>query len=73
MKQFELKLKEFRTQNKLTQEELGKTIHTTKQQFQLYESEQRDIKAIQLKEICKTYNISADYLLGLIDEPKPLK
>ena len=40
MKQFELKLKEFRTQNNLTQEDLGKTIHTTKQQFQLYEKNQ---------------------------------
>ena len=23
--------------------------------------------------ICKHYNVSADYLLGLIDEPRPLK
>ena len=27
----------------------------------------------KLTMICQHYNVSADYLLGLIDEPRPLK
>lgn len=73
MKPFIQQIKEIRTQNKKTQEEIGNVLGITKQQYQLYESGKREIKVNQIITLCEYYNISPEYLLGFTDEQKPLK
>lgn len=73
MKPFIQQIKEIRTQNKKTQEEIGNVLGITKQQYQLYESGKREIKVNQIITLCEYYNISPEYILGFTDEQKPLR
>ncbi len=72
MKPFIQQIKEIRTQNKKTQEEIGNVLGITKQQYQLYESGKREIKVNQIITLCQYYNISPEYILGFTDEQKTL-
>ncbi len=67
------RLKEFRKENKLTQTKLGNILNTTKTVICGYEKGRYLIATPFLYTICKKYNISADYLLGRVDEPKYLE
>ena len=67
-----IKLKEFRKENKLTQEEMLDKTGWDRSTLSKYESGKNTIITDFLYTICKKYNISADYLLGKIDEPKYL-
>ena len=64
------RLKEFRKENNLTQEKLSLLLNVVKGTIGNYESARALIATPFLYEICKKYNISADYLLGKTDEPK---
>ncbi len=66
-------LKEFRKENKLTQEKLAKNLNTVHSVITKYENGTNLISTPFLYTICNKYHISADYLLGKIDEPKYLK
>ena len=67
------RLKEFRKNNKLTQSKLAVILNTTQSVIADYERGRYLIATPFLYTICKKYNISADYLLGKIDNPKYLK
>ncbi len=67
------RLKELRKELDLTQENLAQFLNTTKSVISGYEIGRRLISTSFLYAICKKYNISADYLLGKIDNPKYLK
>ncbi len=66
------RLKEFRKENKLTQTKLSQILNTAFSTISSYERGVNIIATPFLYTICKKYNISADYLLGRIDEPKYL-
>lgn len=61
-----------RTEKK-TQKEIAEVLNTTYQYYSAYERGVRDIPSHHIKTLALYYNISADYLLGLTDEPKALK
>ena len=63
------RLKEFRTNNNLTQRELANFLNTTHSTIYAYEKGKTLILTAFLYQICKTYNISADYLCGRVEEP----
>ena len=67
------KLKEFRKEQKLTQEKLASILNTNKSVICGYEKRRYIIATPFLYTICYKYHISADYLLGKIDKPKYLK
>lgn len=67
------KLKDWRKENKLTQEKLAKVLNTNKSVICNYEKGRYLIATPFLYQICHQYHVSADYLLGRIDEPKYLK
>ena len=67
------RLKEFRKENKLSQEKLASILNVAKGTIGNYESNRGIIATPFLYTICKKYNISAYYLLGKIDSPKYLK
>ena len=67
------RLKEFRKENKLTQSKLATILNTVQPVITNYENGKHLIATPFLYTICKKYHISADYLLGKIDNPKYLK
>lgn len=67
------RLKEFRKENKITQEKLANILNTNKSVICNYEKGRYIISTIYLYIICKEFHISADYLLGKTNEPKYLK
>lgn len=67
------RIKEFRKDNKLTQAKLASILNTTTSTISGYEINRFLIPTSFLLDICKKYNISADYLLGKIDGPKYIK
>lgn len=66
------RLKEFRKNNKLTQSKLASFLNTTFSNISSYERGVNILSTNYLYAICKKYHISADYLLGKIDEPQEL-
>lgn len=64
------RLKEFRKENKLSQEKLAALLNVAKGTIGNYESCRSIIATPFLYTICSKYHISADYLLGKIDKPK---
>ena len=66
------RLKETRKENKVTQVKLAHELNTTQSVIADYERGRYLIATPFLYDICKKYHISADYLLGKIDEPKYL-
>jgi len=65
------RLRDLREDHDEKQEAVAHLLNITRQQYQLYESEKRKLPIELLPILCRHYNISADYLLGLIDEPLP--
>lgn len=61
------RLKEFRKIYKITQSKLAIFLNTTQAVIANYERGRNLIATPFLYEICKKYNVSADYLLGRID------
>ncbi len=66
------RLKEFRKENKLTQTNLAHILNSGRTTIAGYENGTYSIATPFLYTICSKYHISADYLLGKIDEPKYL-
>lgn len=67
------RLYELRTDRDLTQEDIAKILKTTKQTYGKYENGKLSLKIEDLETLCHFYNISADYIIGLINDPKKLK
>ena len=67
------RIRNLRLTNNLTQETFAKEIDIKQPIISKYENKNKIISTKNLYIICKTYNISADYLLGKTDTPKYLK
>jgi len=55
-----------------TQAEVGKLLQKSQQGYNHIEAGRAELKIEDLVRLCRFYNLSADYLIGLTDEPKPL-
>lgn len=60
-----LKLKEFRAMNKLTQDQVSKAIGIDRRQYSRYENGTNELPIRYLYLICINFNVSADYILGI--------
>jgi len=67
------KLKIAREDRDLYQAEVAEAIGSSKAVISNYERDLRDPDTGTLKSLAEFYNLSADYLLGIIDEPYPAK
>ena len=67
------RLRDLREDNDKSQKEIAVALNITTQQYQLYESGKREIPLHHFVTLAKYYNVSLDYLAGLIDTPKKLK
>jgi transcriptional regulator with XRE-family HTH domain len=54
------------------QSEIAAVLGITTQQYQLYESGKREMPMHLFVMLAKHYNVSLDYLAGLIETPKAL-
>ena len=61
------KIRELRKNNGLTQLEFAKKVGISRVTICKYENESLDLSTKSITAICKTFNVSADYLLGLSD------
>ena len=68
------KLKDLRVERKLTLEELSEQTGISKSALRNYEiNDYKDISHRAIYRLAKCYGVSADYLLGLTDDPAPYK
>ena len=65
------RLKFIRKANKVRQEDLADIIGMKKSTISLYETNRTDPSDLTKVEIAKYFNISLDYLMGVIAEPVP--
>ena len=68
-----IRIKEFRKSKHITQKELANILNTVQPVIAKYEKGINTIATSFLYDICRKYNISADYLIGITDNPKILK
>lgn len=61
------RIKEIRTNEKLNQSDFGKSISVSQDTVSLWEKGRSLPNTEFVIAICKKYNVSADYLLGLED------
>jgi len=59
------KIKNLREDNNLTQSALGKALNMTQRKISYIELNRYEPSIQDIVEICKFFNVSADYLLGL--------
>jgi transcriptional regulator with XRE-family HTH domain len=61
------RLKELRTENKKTQQELAKYLNIKQNTYSQYENGQRSLPIESLILLAKYYEVSTDYILNLTD------
>ncbi len=66
------RIRNLREDNDLYQADIAKILKTTQSYYAQYENAKRPLPIEHLMTLCKYYNVSADYILGFTDEPKPL-
>lgn len=55
------------------QKEIAEILKTDQSYYSKYELGKHPLPIEHLKTLCLYYNVTADYILGIIDEPRPLK
>ncbi len=65
------RLKELREDRDLKQTNIADILKMKQPQYARYENGIRDLPIDHLITLCKFYNVSADYILGLPDLPYP--
>lgn len=66
---FPQRLKEVRGSQKITQKATADFLEIREQAYQMYEYGKREPNFETLEKLCNYFNVSADYLLGLSDDP----
>lgn len=67
------RLRDVREDRDLTQAEIGEIINKTQQGYNHIEAGRAELKIDDLVKLCRYYNLSADYLIGLTSKPKSYK
>ncbi len=68
---YRTRLKNLREDNDLTQSQIGEVINKSQQGYNHIETGRAELKIEDLAALCKFYNVSSDYIIGLTDEKKP--
>ena len=66
------RLKDLRVDNDITQNQIAEVLYVRQSTISSYELGKRQYKIEDLIKLCAFYNVSADYILGFIDEKKEL-
>lgn len=65
MKSYNIIIRELREDHELKQKDIAKLLGTTQQVYSRYENGENEIPVRHIITLCKFYNVSADYILGL--------
>lgn len=68
MKQYNEILRDIREDRDLTQSDIAHVLKTTQQVYSRYEKGENEIPVRHIITLCRYYNVSADYILGLKEE-----
>ena len=66
------RIRDLREDKELTQADIARILKTSQSYYAQYENKKRKLPIDHLITLCQFYNVSADYILGLTNEPKPL-
>ena len=70
---YRTRIRNLREDKDLTQAEIGKLLQKSQQGYNHIEAGRAELKIEDLAKLCKFYNVSADYIIGLIDHPVEIK
>ena len=73
MADYRERLRNIREDRDLTQAELGKILNKSQQGYNHIEAGRAELKIDDLVKLCRFYNLSADYLIGLTNQKKSYK
>lgn len=63
------RIKSAREDSDLTQAQIGKLLDKSQQGYNHIEAGRAELKIDDIIRLCRFYDLSADYLIGLIDKP----
>ena len=66
------RLRDLREDSDKKQDDIARVLNISRQQYQLYESGKREMPMHHFVTLARYYNVSLDYLAGLVDTPKKL-
>ena len=64
------RIRELREDRDIKQSEISNLLHTTQQMYSRYENGINELPLRHLKTLCQYYHVSADYILGLTNNPQ---
>ena len=73
MTDYRARLRGVREDRDLTQAEVGKILNKSQQGYNHMEAGRAELKIDDLVKLCQFYNLTADYLVGLSDQPQKIK
>ena len=73
MADYRERIRNIREDYDLTQAELGKLLNKSQQGYNHIETGRAELKIDDLIKICKYFNLSADYIIGLTNKKKSYK
>lgn len=73
MSNYRERIRNIREDCDLTQAELGKLLNKSQQGYNHIEAGRAELKIDDLMKLCKYYNLSADYIIGLTDKKRSYK
>lgn len=68
---YRTRIREVREDRDYTQAQIGEILHKSQQGYSHIEAGRAELKIDDLIILCKFYNLSADYMIGLIEKPIP--
>lgn len=66
---YRTRIRDVREDGDYTQAQIGRLLHKSQQGYNHIETGRAELKIEDLILLCRFYNLSADYLIGLIDVP----
>lgn len=70
---YRTRIRNVREDRDLTQTQIGEILQKSQQGYNHIETGRAELKIDDLITLCKFYNLSADYMIGLTDTPAPCK
>lgn len=70
---YRTRLKNIREDRDFTQAQIGRIINKSQQGYNHIETGRAELKIDDLVRLCKFYNLSSDYIIGLTNDVDPLE
>ena len=70
---YRTRIRAVREDRDLTQKQIGEVLQKSQQGYNHIEDGRAELKIDDLIRLCRYYHLSADYLIGLTDQEKPLE